>query len=70
MTVAVHWTPEMVQALRDLRSGGLPLYLCAERIGVSYSTAVYKAREMNLAQRLNRGRRPGWQSQPGNAART
>ena len=34
MTVAVLWTPEMVQALRDLRSGGLPLYLCAERIGV------------------------------------
>ena len=39
--------------------GGLPLYLCAERIGVSYSIAVYKARELNLAQRLNRGRRPG-----------
>jgi hypothetical protein len=55
----VTWTPDMLQALRDLRSQGVPLYLCAERIGVGYPIAVYKAREVNLAQRLNRGRRPG-----------
>ncbi len=49
----------MLQRLRDLRAAGEPLLICAEQIGVAYATAVYKARELGLAQRLNRGRRPG-----------
>jgi hypothetical protein len=50
------WTADMVAELRKLRARGVPLYRCAERIGVGYSTAVYKARELGIAQRLNRGR--------------
>jgi hypothetical protein len=55
------WTPEMLAALRNLRARGTPLFLCAERIGVGYSTAVYKARELGLAGRMNWGRVPGAQ---------
>jgi hypothetical protein len=55
----MEWKDDMVKELRLLRSQKTPLYLCAERIGVSYQTAVYKARELNLAQRFNRGRTPG-----------
>lgn len=57
--MTVHWTDEMVQALRKLRAEGEPLLLCAERVGVSYVTAVYKARELGIARRMNRGRNPG-----------
>jgi hypothetical protein len=53
------WTPDMLAKLRELRERAVPLYHCAERIGVGYSTAVYKARELGIAQRLNRGRVAG-----------
>jgi hypothetical protein len=49
----------MITALRSLRAVGVPLLLCAEKIGVSYPLAVYKARELGLSQRLNCGRTPG-----------
>lgn len=49
----------MVSALRSMRSRRTPLFLCAERLGVCYATAVYKARELGIAQRLNRGRATG-----------
>jgi len=51
----VIWTDEMIAALRDLRQRGATLYECAERIGVCYAHTIYKARELGLAQRLNRG---------------
>jgi hypothetical protein len=53
------WTPDMLAKLRELRERAVPLYRCAERIGVGYSTAVYKARELGIARRLNRGRVAG-----------
>lgn len=49
----------MVTALRRLRGQGVPLYECAESIGVAYPTVVYKARELGLADRMNRGRTSG-----------
>jgi hypothetical protein len=49
----------MIRRLRELRGAGEPLFICAEIIGVAYATAVYKARELKLADRLNRGRRTG-----------
>ena len=57
--MAVEWTDDMLAALRRLRHQGEPLLLCAEAIGVSYPVTVYKAREQQLASRLNRGRVPG-----------
>jgi hypothetical protein len=54
------WEQPMLDRLVELRSKQrMPLYICAEKIGVSYASAVYKARELNLAQRMNSGRRPG-----------
>lgn len=53
------WTREMVQTLRTLRARGVPLVLCAEQIGVGYGSAVYKARELGLSGRMNRGRISG-----------
>lgn len=55
----LRWTPEMVEALREMRGRKVPLYLCAERIGVGYPASVYKARELGIANRMNRGRIPG-----------
>ena len=52
----VDWTPDMERALRSYRAAGVPLYECAERVGVGYATAVYKARALGLTQRMNRGR--------------
>jgi hypothetical protein len=57
--VTVLWTPDMLAKLRELRKHAVPLYRCAEQIGVGYPTAVYKARELGIAQRLNRGRVTG-----------
>jgi len=57
--VKLTWTDEMTTALRNLRQSGLPLYECAERIGVSYKLTVYKARELGIAHRLNHGNVPG-----------
>jgi hypothetical protein len=53
------WTPEMSAALKVLRAHGEPLYYCAEKIGVSYRSAVFQARRLGIARRMNRGRRPG-----------
>jgi hypothetical protein len=55
----VEWTVEMLAVLHDLRAARVPLYHCAELIGVGYATAVYKARELGLAARFNHGRIPG-----------
>lgn len=55
----VQWTDEMINTLRSMRTNGEPLLLCSEKIGVSYPTAVYKARELGIADRMNRGRYTG-----------
>jgi hypothetical protein len=55
----IDWTDEMVAALRALRDRGVPLYLCAEKVGVAYPTCVHKARELGIATRLSRGQIPG-----------
>jgi hypothetical protein len=55
----ITWEEPMITALYALRARGEPLLICAEEIGVSYPTAVYKARELGLAGRLNKGRRAG-----------
>jgi hypothetical protein len=59
--MTINWTAEMLAELRAMRARGVPLYRCAERVGVHYSSAVYKARELGIAQRCNRGRKPGEQ---------
>lgn len=59
MSKKMEWSETMIASLRSLRAEGVALYLCAEKIGVGYPTALFKARELDLAQRLNRGRRPG-----------
>jgi hypothetical protein len=59
MTNRITWTPEMREALRQLRSRGVPLYYCAEKIGVGYPAAVYEARRLGIAGRMNNGRTPG-----------
>jgi hypothetical protein len=58
-TSAIQWTDEMVAALRSMRATGTALYLCAERIGVTYATCVYKARDLGVANRMNSGRLTG-----------
>jgi hypothetical protein len=50
------WTDEMLAALQRLRIEGMPLLLCAEKIGVSYDQVVMKARELGIAHRMSRGR--------------
>ena len=55
----VTWTPEMTAELVLLRAANEPLLLCAERIGVCYRTAVFKARELGIASRRNSGRITG-----------
>jgi hypothetical protein len=57
--MGVTWTEDMVSTLRTMRSRGTPLFLCAERVGVAYRTAVFKARELGIAHRMNRGRATG-----------
>lgn len=52
------WTPEMTQALVELRAKGTAIFWCAHKIGVSYAVAVMKCRELGLADRRNRGRKP------------
>ena len=59
MTARIEWTDAMLAELHRLRGLGVPLFECAERIGVSYPVAVYKARELGIAGRLNRGRAQG-----------
>jgi hypothetical protein len=39
---AIIWTPEMIETLREMRAAGIQLLLCAERIGVAYTTALFK----------------------------
>jgi len=57
--MSLHWSPEMLAALRDLRTHQrLPLRDCAERIGVAYDTALNKAHELGIGGRMNRGRTP------------
>lgn len=55
----ITWTDEMIAVLRDLRAKGVPIFSCAERIGVAYATCVYKCRELGIADRRNHGRVPG-----------
>ena len=56
----VEWTPEMLDTLRTMRKERRPLFECAARIGVAYSTTVRMARKLGLAQRMNRGSIPSW----------
>lgn len=55
----IFWTPEMIAALEELRMNNIPFFLCAEKLGVSYTPCVLKGRELGLASRRNRGRIPG-----------
>lgn len=57
--VPIVWTNEMTAALLKLRRGGTSLYECSEIIGVCYQVAVFKARELGVAARMNKGRMPG-----------
>jgi hypothetical protein len=50
----LHWTPEMIAALRSMRGQGVRLTVCAERIGVAHNSAVDKARELGLQGRRRR----------------
>jgi hypothetical protein len=59
MTDRLYWTDDMLAELKRLRQLNHPLYFCAERIGVAYPTALYKARELGIADRRNYGRVPG-----------
>jgi len=45
------WTPQMIAALTSMRGQGVPLMRCAVLIGVGYTTAVDKARELGLSGR-------------------
>jgi hypothetical protein len=56
------WTEQMLAALIAYRADNLPLYLCAEKVGVGYVTTVMKARELKIADRRNSGRTPGWKT--------
>lgn len=55
----IHWSDAMIEALIDMRKRRMPLYRCAELIGVGYGTVCEKAHELGLAGRLNRGRKGG-----------
>jgi hypothetical protein len=56
---SIRWDDDMIALLRLRRSEGVPIYLCAEQVGVSYTPAVLKCRELGIAGRFNRGRTPG-----------
>jgi hypothetical protein len=49
----------MIASLKTMRAEGVSLLLCAEQLGVSYDTAVRKARELGIANSMSRGRTPG-----------
>jgi hypothetical protein len=68
MGAKVHWDEGMLATLRAMRSQGHTLYVCAERIGVCYPHTVYKARELGIANRMNRGQRPGLKIRAGRQA--
>jgi len=53
------WDTDMVAALIELRSRGVPLRRCADRIGVAYGCCQEKARELGLADRRISGARIG-----------
>ena len=56
---ALVWDDDMLAVLIDMRQHAVPLYECAERIGVGYGSAVLKARELGIAHRFNCGAVPG-----------
>jgi hypothetical protein len=53
------WDDDMLETLRTMRAAGKSVLTCAERIGVSYPVALRKARELGIAERMNRSRRSG-----------
>jgi hypothetical protein len=59
MTVQRQWTTEMITELQALRAAHVPLFLCADHLGMGYVNVCIKARELGLAQRHNLGPRPG-----------
>lgn len=60
----IEWTPEMLQALIELRKAGQTIKYCAEIIGVNHELCRQKAIELGLNQRNNTGRRPGTDKRP------
>ena len=52
--VCVHWTPEMDEALVELRAAGVPILECAEQIGVSTPVCRKRADELGLPVRSRR----------------
>ena len=55
----IHWSPEMLETLRDMRERGAPIQKCADAVGVSYATALAKLSRMGLD---GRKRQPAWRS--------
>jgi hypothetical protein len=52
----VHWTKPMLDLLKTLRKSGHPILTCAAQIGVANETCRKKLIELNLNQRMNKGR--------------
>ena len=50
----LQWTEEMLATLRDMRERGAPLFVIAERVGVSYATANLKCRELAFPRRTDK----------------
>jgi hypothetical protein len=55
----IEWTADMIAAFLRLRRAGHNMQICADVIGVDCRTANKKARELGIAQRMNRGYIPG-----------
>lgn len=51
----LHLEPQYQQALAQMRAQGLPIWQCADLLGVSYKVAKRWATEMGLTARLHRG---------------
>ena len=46
----------MLAALRDMRERGEPLFVIAERVGVSYATANLKCRALGFPRTIKKDR--------------
>jgi len=51
----VDWTPELVERLVALRSKGVSLWKCGQKLGICYHRIRQKARELNVAQLRDSG---------------
>jgi len=51
----VHWSDDMIAALKELRATGVSYMDCADKIGVCHTTVGRKCRQLNLNQKMNKG---------------